>query len=112
MMSMCSPLADTRHGICQKQRRGITGDAMRLVWENFDSDVLIGSGCVAVSISSAMKETLMIEGRSPQLVDRAANLCLVLSEINGHIVTVMHLFGRKGRSYRHQGAARGIKIRR
>ena len=83
----------TRHAYVRARQRGIDGERLDRFLSLADIDVAVGDGCVALSISRRLKRDREIRAVFGPMLDRIADLALVMGE-DGTVVTVLHDRGR------------------
>jgi hypothetical protein len=94
------PFSFTRHATIRARQRGIGSDRLDAFLSLADTEAPVGSGCVALSISRRLKRDRDIRAAFGPMLDRIADLALVMAE-DGSVVTVMHDHGHAAaRRYR------------
>lgn len=91
----------TDHAAKRMSQRGAPPAAVQVVVQFGDRRICVGAGCVSVSMSRNMACELAKGGEiSPSMVDRLANLYVVVANDNDLVVTVVRPNNRKAaRSY-------------
>ena len=89
------------HARIRSQQRGIRAAIIELILGEHDVSVSCGDQCRSISITRRRLIGLCEAGLSPQLVDKADGVTLVINEWKGRVVTVLHQSGRAGRNHRH-----------
>lgn len=92
----------TDHATTRMSQRGIEASALEAVMQLVDREISAGQGCFALSISRSRMLQLAETGEiSPGMVERLANLVVVVANDNGAIVTVVKPCNRRSaQSYR------------
>jgi hypothetical protein len=88
------------HGRTRCRQRGTSDALLSIVHDWFDTEVPVGGGSVAVSVSARAAAEMRAEGISAGLVDMARRRALVLS--GGRTVTVIAGRQRRGQRYWRQ----------
>ena len=83
------PLTLTRHAAIRARQRGIGAAMLDAFLSLADAEAPVGGGCIALSISRSTKRDRAIRAAFGPMLDRIADLAMVLAE-DGSVVTVMH----------------------
>jgi len=93
----------TQHAANRANQRGILQETLSFVIEHSDVLLHAGEGRNSVRISKKRQAKLIAGGLPPSLVERAANVVLILDQCHGVVVTVVRDTGTKsGRKHRRQ----------
>ena len=94
-------LTVTDHAVKRMAQRGVRPSTVQTVIQFGDGQIPVGDGCVSISVSRETACDLAKEGEiSPTMVDRMANLVVVVANDNDAVVTVVRPKNRKAaRSY-------------
>ena len=107
-------IAITNHAEQRMSQRGVRAGAVETVLRFGDQRVFVGNGCASISVSRGIAADLAKAGEiSPAMVDRLANLVVVVANDNEAVVTVVRPKNRKAaRSYRKsKGYRPGPRLR-
>lgn len=86
----------TNHAKKRMAQRGVQADAVETIMHFGDRCIFVGSGCTSISVTRAMAFDLAKAGEiSPAMVDRVANLAVVVANDNDAIITVVRPQNRK-----------------
>jgi hypothetical protein len=84
------PIVTTPHADLRCQQRGKTRDALALVYRYGDMDRHAGRSRRLLRLSRAACAELVRQGEPASLVERAGRIGIVVSEIDGAVVTVLN----------------------
>lgn len=90
------------HAERRRTQRGIRRETVRLILSYADRRSSRPGDIECCWISRRRQRALAASGVSPQLLDKADGVALLLTRSDGAIVTVMHLCGSAGRAYRRR----------
>ena len=105
----------TDHAKVRMNQRGVQAETIRTVIQFGDRRIFVGAGCQSISVSRNQACQLVKDGEiTPTMVDRLANLCVVVANDNDAVVTVVRPSNRKAaRSYcKTKGYERRCRNRR
>ncbi len=101
----------SQHAARRAQQRGIQHDAMATVMRYHDVVLHVGAGCRSICLSRQTLASLLHDGVPASLVDRAANVILIVDDDTGEVITVMHDRGNRARRHRRQWDTRKRRTR-
>ena len=99
------------HATTRAQQRGIQRDAIAIVTRYADIVIYVGAGCRSLCLSRQATASLLHEGVSASLIDRAVRVILLVADDTDEIVTVMHDRGNRARRHRRQWDTRKKRVR-
>jgi len=108
----------TGHATKRMRQRGIKKQVVLIILEHVDTEIHVGNGRVALSVSKHRLDVLRKDGQlSPQLIDKVSGKCLVVANDNGpdeprYVVTVLHIRDKKAGSHYRKPCRRNYRIRK
>lgn len=91
----------TQHAEIRSQQRGVPQHLIHAVITHADFEAYVGKGCVALSISRQRLSDPEMAATLGAARDRLKDLCLVVANDTGEVVTVLKAMpGGRGRVYR------------
>lgn len=100
LSSAVTDWAMSDHAQMRSQQRGIRAAVIGLILEEHDASISCGDKCRSIYVTRVRLRELREVGISPQIIDRADGVTLVIHEESRMVVTALHQSGRAGRHYR------------